>query len=1127
MDSALQVAITRTSGISRPATIARTEEQEAPVSVTIPVFWQLLQDSRLLGREQCQQLAADFSQVKGSADSGSAKVLAEWLVSRNVLSKYQTTILLAGRAGPFLYGEYKVYDRVEKGRLEGLFRGVHGPTGHPVLLTFLGGPALTDPNQWAVATASTWHAASIVSPHVQRWFEPVDCVVYKFAVSEDLRGATAEERMTGSRFPPAEACRIARLAALGLAQLHQAGRVHGELRPANLLLEPIPGQAANIKLLWNGHEGAAPWNMAEEPPGKRLAAMADFLAPELATSAYPPDALADIYSLGCTLFTILAGRPPFAGGTIAEKMTRHGTEATMPLEQFGVPQSLAQLVAYLMAKNPAVRYQSAALVAEQLAVFVEPAALYAQSPPTAPTLGRYVAYVRQKQPPALPPAPPSSHHAQAETPSGFPVLGPRRVVFTAESFAQPATTTFDPAMFPGPASNRPSPLGPPFPVTQPNSESAAPFQLPTGPPPGSPSVAPQTESFAFDTSASAPAKPPATAPAASVPAQKRAARRQNQNLATAAGVVAACILVAVVSVVVLLNSNFWNDNTGQQVATAGPGVTPVEEPGNGAPAATPVTPASSGPKMAPVADPAGSNGNTESPATKQLPSTAPTPAPVGDGSFQQEVLPDDGKLLWASPTTGKPISERLIAPDAQVFVFVRPADLIASGEGEKVLQALGPNFAAQRSAFEKASALGLAEVEQLLMTLHPNDAKFPRACFVVRATSELPPDQLLARWNNPIPAQEGMATYYTGGGWGYYISTSPEDPRTFVMGDPRDVKEVAKAAGNPPSILRDVRRILRTTDANRHFTAIVAPTFLMNDDGEPLFAAERAKVRQPLSWLLGDGIQAAAVSMHFGPEFYVELRMLGSLDKEPFLLSSEIKSRLNQAPREIENYLVGLTPPPYWKKLSFRYPEMLRHLQANLRVGVENDQAVVNSVLPVVAAHNLMLGGELLMSSAAGGGAIAATSPMPTKVLPKSLEEALQLKTTFTFDQQSLEFAMRDLAIDAQDQLKGSTVEFAIKIIGGDLEAGSITRNQSIRDFKHEDKTFAEILTALVMKANPITTVKSPTEADQKLVWVIGPDPADPAKQIILITTRAAAGTKKYTLPAVFVGKEDGKKKGK
>jgi hypothetical protein len=139
----------------------------------------------------------------------------------------------------------------------------------------------------------------------------------------------------------------------------------------------------------------------------------------------------------------------------------------------------------------------------------------------------------------------------------------------------------------------------------------------------------------------------------------------------------------------------------------------------------------------------------------------------------------------------------------------------------------------------------------------------------------------------------------------------------------------------------------------------------------------------------------------------------------------------------------------------------------------------------------------------------------------------LELKTTFTFAQQSLEFAMRDLAIDATDQLKGSGVEFAIKIIGGDLEKDGITRNQSIRDFDEKDKTIAEILTALVRKANPDPSAKGPDDPAQKLVWVIGPDPDDANKQLILITTRAAAETNKYTLPPVFAVKGDGKKKGK
>jgi hypothetical protein len=200
---------------------------------------------------------------------------------------------------------------------------------------------------------------------------------------------------------------------------------------------------------------------------------------------------------------------------------------------------------------------------------------------------------------------------------------------------------------------------------------------------------------------------------------------------------------------------------------------------------------------------------------------------------------------------------------------------------------------------------------------------------------------------------------------------------------------------------------------------------------------------------------------------------------------------------------------------------MVRELHSQMRVGVENEQAIVNSVLPAMAAHNLVLGGELLVSTAPGQLAAATASTAPAAAAgPKTINEALQLKTSYSFDNQSLEFAMRDLADDVQSNLKGAPFEFAIKIIGDDLKIDGITRNQSIRDFKQENQTVADVLTALVRKANPITTVKDPSETDQKLIWVIGPDPDDASKQVVLITTRAAAAAKKYTLPEVFVAKK-------
>jgi hypothetical protein len=114
---------------------------------------------------------------------------------------------------------------------------------------------------------------------------------------------------------------------------------------------------------------------------------------------------------------------------------------------------------------------------------------------------------------------------------------------------------------------------------------------------------------------------------------------------------------------------------------------------------------------------------------------------------------------------------------------------------------------------------------------------------------------------------------------------------------------------------------------------------------------------------------------------------------------------------------------------------------------------------------------------------------------------------------------MRDLAEDVSGQLKGAPFEFSIKIIGDDLKLEGITRNQSIRDFQQENQTVADILTALVRKANPVTTVQDPSEKDQKLVWLVGADPENPSQQAVLITTRTAAATKKYTLPPPFVSK--------
>ena len=284
------------------------------MSVSIAEFWKLLEQSRLLSLDQCRQLQADFAQVKGASAQGNAKTVAQWCTARNILTEYQATIFLAGRHGPFFFGDYKVYDRVDRGRLSGQFRAVHAATGHPVLLQFLAGEWSKNPALWATAAAELRTVAAIRSPYVQRWFEPVDVQSFKFLVSEDLHGVSLAERLASGRLPPAEACRVVRLAALGLAQLHAHSRMHGNVRPENLLLEPLAGAPDHVKVLLTPHEVPGPIDLAQLASTPEGLARLDYLAPELAMPGKAPDALTDTYALGCTLYTLLTGMPPFAGG---------------------------------------------------------------------------------------------------------------------------------------------------------------------------------------------------------------------------------------------------------------------------------------------------------------------------------------------------------------------------------------------------------------------------------------------------------------------------------------------------------------------------------------------------------------------------------------------------------------------------------------------------------------------------------------------------------------------------------------------------------------------------------------------------------------------------------------------
>jgi serine/threonine protein kinase len=172
--------------------------------------------------------------------------------------------------------------------------------------------------------------------------------------------------------PVDRACNYVYQAALGLQHAHEHGMVHRDIKPANLILSQ-EGKKAVIKVLDFGlakvtSEGQSDSSLTRE--GQMLGTP-DFIAPEQIRDAQLADIRADIYSLGCTFYYLLVGRPPFEGDSLWDLYQAHFSMEAGPLNLVrpDVPVELAALVAKMMAKDPARRFQTPGEVAEALAPY--------------------------------------------------------------------------------------------------------------------------------------------------------------------------------------------------------------------------------------------------------------------------------------------------------------------------------------------------------------------------------------------------------------------------------------------------------------------------------------------------------------------------------------------------------------------------------------------------------------------------------------------------------------------------------------------------------------------------------------------------------------------------------------
>ncbi len=233
-----------------------------------------------------------------------------------------------------------------------------------------------------IRTVAQLRHPNIVTAH--HAFRSGECLVFAMEYVDGLDLA----RMVKARgpMPVGHAYYYVQQAALGLQHAHERGIVHRDIKPGNLMLARN-GDRALIKVLDFGLAKASLENKVVElamDDGEhslreeanlthtgQMLGTPDFIAPEQIDDAQSADLRADIYSLGCTLYYLLSGGPPFPSQTLYDVLqAHHSTDARLlNFVRPEVPAELAALVAKMMAKEPESRFQTPDEVAKALPPF--------------------------------------------------------------------------------------------------------------------------------------------------------------------------------------------------------------------------------------------------------------------------------------------------------------------------------------------------------------------------------------------------------------------------------------------------------------------------------------------------------------------------------------------------------------------------------------------------------------------------------------------------------------------------------------------------------------------------------------------------------------------------------------
>lgn len=327
----------------------------------------LLADSGIV---PTQRLRVFQEQIRHKQDVETLDVLTRELVQAGLLTSYQASEIERGQADRLTFGNYVLLDRIGRGGMGEVFRARHSLMNREVAVKFLGPTAVDKIGSIRRFKREVRAAAKLIHPNIVTALDAGERDADCFLVMEYVRGTTLSQHVRrGGPLTIITAVELALQIAEALAYAHSRGIVHRDIKPGNMILS----DDGTVKILDLGLSQLrpAPENPATPDDGAGAATeeqltefgnfmgTVDFMAPEQAVDPHDVDERADIYSLGCTLYFLLTGNPPFPGKSVLDRLLAHrdGIIPSLGDSRDDVPARLESLVRAMLAKSPNQRMQ--------------------------------------------------------------------------------------------------------------------------------------------------------------------------------------------------------------------------------------------------------------------------------------------------------------------------------------------------------------------------------------------------------------------------------------------------------------------------------------------------------------------------------------------------------------------------------------------------------------------------------------------------------------------------------------------------------------------------------------------------------------------------------------------------